>query len=277
MLRSILLTDQSPHLTYDSAFSHYTTTDKSVTAHFANGTSATGSLLVGAEGIRSKVASQLVGEPASPTVMDIRCIYGKTPLTPDLDKELHATARKGANFLVDRKDGHQIVMVEETMRFHHPEAPQDYVFWAFAANKEVFGEVDFLHGSNAETSPANVVERLTAKWHPSLKCIVDHQDKSQTAHLPLRSSSTQGAVVWPTDRRVTTLGDAIHCMPPTGGQGANLAMRDAAVLGMALSQSEAHPEGGWSVETIRAYEDKMRYNVGEIVGLAVIAARRIFY
>jgi 2-polyprenyl-6-methoxyphenol hydroxylase-like FAD-dependent oxidoreductase len=59
-------------------------------------------------------------------------------------------------------------------------------------------------------------------------------------------------------------------MPPTGGQGANAAMYDAALLGRILGSSEGNE--GWDVETIGLYEKAMRYNIGDVVGLACVGA-----
>lgn len=54
---------------------------------------------------------------------------------------------------------------------------------------------------------------------------------------------------------VTLLGDAIHNMPPTGEEGANMALRDAEVLRSALrcSQDGHHPLGSALTE----YENQM--------------------
>ena len=275
MLRSILLTSQAPHMTYESAFTHYTTTKDSVTAHFANGTSATGSLLVGADGVRSKVAAQLVGEVASPKELPYRIVYGKTPLTVDLDDSLHHTLKKGTSFVTDTTaTGHAILMVMESMRFSHgPDlnTPDDYIFWALVVKDALFDTFDEALAKN----PGGIAKHLTSGWRPEIKCIIDNQDLTQTASLRMRTSNQEGATPWPTNRRVTLLGDAIHCMPPTGGQGANLAMRDGATLGLALSFDKPGSEIGWSVDTIRQYEAMMRYNQGDIVGMACIGIRRI--
>lgn len=270
VLRTILLTTQTPHITFDSAFTSYTLSSESVTAHFANGTSVTGCLLVGADGIRSKVAAQLIGNSAAPLDLGMRVIYGKTVLTPEVEEVLHPTLQRGASFVVDTtSEGRKLLMVLESMRFHHPLAPENYVFWALAAGKEVFG----IEGDGAGLF--EVTSRLTKAWDPSIRIIIEKQAKDQTASLPLRSSNTESTVTWQTERRVSVLGDAIHCMPPTGGQGANSALYDAALLGTALKDSYQGELSGWSAETIRKYEEAMRYNIGDIVGMACIGAQKL--
>lgn len=276
VLRSILLTGQSPHITYDSAFTSYDLTPDSVTAHFANGTSVNGSLLVGADGVRSKVASQLIGDLAAPHDLGFRIIYGKTPLNPEIAEALHPTMRKGVSFVTDTTpEGYKLLLVLETMRFTHDDPPDNYIFWTLSAQKEAFGEDDTtLIASQGE--PAAIISiRLTAEWDPRIRIILDKQDVDQTAVLRMASSSLDGPPRWQTDRRVTVLGDAIHCMPPTGGQGANSAMYDGALLGMALGDASEDGADGWSSETVQGYEDAMRYNIGDIVGLASIGAAKL--
>lgn len=83
---SILLASQEHLITYDSLFESYSVTPEGVIAKFANGTTASGSLLVGADGINSKVAAQLVGDTAAPLDLGLRIIYGKTPLSPEVEE-----------------------------------------------------------------------------------------------------------------------------------------------------------------------------------------------
>jgi 2-polyprenyl-6-methoxyphenol hydroxylase-like FAD-dependent oxidoreductase len=90
----------------------------------------------------------------------------------------------------------------------------------------------------------------------------------------MTTSSPSGAPYWESDSRVTVLGDAVHCMPPTGGQGANTALHDAALLGLMLGQASGAGDD-WSKEVVGRYEDGMRKNVGDVVGLACIAAKGI--
>jgi 2-polyprenyl-6-methoxyphenol hydroxylase-like FAD-dependent oxidoreductase len=73
-----------------------------VTAHFANGTSAIGSLLVGADGVRSKVAAQFIGDHTAPLDLGVRIMYGKTLLKSNVEEALHPTLKKGVSFVTSR-------------------------------------------------------------------------------------------------------------------------------------------------------------------------------
>jgi 2-polyprenyl-6-methoxyphenol hydroxylase-like FAD-dependent oxidoreductase len=273
VLRSLLLTDQSSLITYESAFTSYTTSPTSVTAHFANGTFAIGSLLVGADGVRSKVAAQLIGDLAEPQDLGYRIAYGKTYLTPEVEQRLHPSLQKGVSCVTDTTaKGHRLFLVLEAMRFTRSGATEDYMFWAMAAKKEAFDEEDEKLLAMQGQAAADLSLGLTAKWDPRIQIIFDKQAVNETAVLRVLGSNPEHTAAWRTDRRVTVLGDAIHCMPPTGGQGANSAIYDAALLGMALGQAAEDGHGGWSVETIGSYEDAMRYNIGDVVGLACIGA-----
>ena len=273
VLRSVLLTSQSTHITYEAAFSSYTLLPDSATAHFADGTSVRGSLIVGADGTRSKVAAQLIGESAAPLDLGRRIIYGKTPLHP-IETEIHPTLRQGTSFVNGSVDGHTVLSVLEAMRFTHPGAPENYMFWTLSTSRDVFGDEDAAArlGPDGDAA-AKLALRITAHWDPHIRVIFEQQTADQTAVLPMSSSNPDGPPAWPTERRVTVLGDAVHGMPPTGGQGANSAMHDAALLGAALGGSAERD--GWRTETIRAYEEAMRYNIGDVVGLACIGVKHL--
>lgn len=275
VLRSILLEGQNPYITYDATFTRYSIEPTGVAAHFADGSQVQGSLLVGADGTRSKVASQLVGAAASPRDLGLRLIYGKTPLTRELESALLPTLQKGIAFVTDTRDNNRLLLVMEPMRFHHQRAPQNYIFWGLAGVKKLFENDDEVFNSIEVETPADRATRLTSGWDNRIKIIIENQLVDQTALLGMSGSDPEGPVIWPTDRRVTLLGDAIHCMPPTGGQGANSAVIDAATLGGILSSAEQCEGGGWSIETVRDYEDAMRYNIGDIVGMACIGASKI--
>jgi 2-polyprenyl-6-methoxyphenol hydroxylase-like FAD-dependent oxidoreductase len=66
---------------------------------------------------------------------------------------------------------------------------------------------------------------------------------------------------------VALLGDSIHNMPPTGGLGANLALRDADVLTDMLVRA-AHNSGTSMTDAIGEYETRMREYANAAVGLS---------
>jgi 2-polyprenyl-6-methoxyphenol hydroxylase-like FAD-dependent oxidoreductase len=75
-----------------------------------------------------------------------------------------------------------------------------------------------------------------------------------------------------TPSRVTVLGDAVHGMPPTGGNGASTALRDAALLTRQLTRT-ARGELPL-LDAIGKYEAEMREYGFEAVDLAMKTLRQ---
>ncbi|ORY25551.1 hypothetical protein BCR39DRAFT_543982 [Naematelia encephala] len=196
-LRSVLLTSQSSHITYDSAFTSYTISPDSVTAHFADGTTATGSILVGADGVRSRVAAQLIGDLAAPRDLGLRLVYGKTPLTSEVEESLHPTLREGVSFVVDTTpDGQRVTLVLESMRFTHAGAPDNYIFWALCSTQEAFGENDAVLLASQGDAAAQISARITNKWDDRIRVIFEKQAVDQTAVLRMTTSNPAGPPMW---------------------------------------------------------------------------------
>jgi 2-polyprenyl-6-methoxyphenol hydroxylase-like FAD-dependent oxidoreductase len=92
----------------------------------------------------------------------------------------------------------------------------------------------------------------TADWHPAIQELFAQADPDMFFPIAIRASERVGA--WPSGP-VTLLGDAIHAMPPTGGVGANTALRDAATL---ASELMAAARGDTSLtDAVGAYERVM--------------------
>jgi len=83
-------------------------------------------------------------------------------------------------------------------------------------------------------------------WAPELRRLIEQAD---SALVPRRVYALPVRHDWPRTRGVTLLGDAAHLMSPFAGEGANLAMIDAADLGLALAAHPGDPE-----RALAAYE-----------------------
>jgi 2-polyprenyl-6-methoxyphenol hydroxylase-like FAD-dependent oxidoreductase len=94
-----------------------------------------------------------------------------------------------------------------------------------------------------------IVVGATTEWHPTVRDLVAYADVDTFFPITIRASEPVDA--WQSGP-VTLLGDAIHTMPPTGGVGANTALRDAATL-----SSELLSGGRPLIDAIAAYERVM--------------------
>jgi 2-polyprenyl-6-methoxyphenol hydroxylase-like FAD-dependent oxidoreductase len=82
-LRQVLMTGLEDVITFGKVFTHFDRhTDGTVTAHFADGSSATGDLLVGADGAGSRVRRQYLPQ-ARQEDTGIIAIAGKLLITPE--------------------------------------------------------------------------------------------------------------------------------------------------------------------------------------------------
>jgi salicylate hydroxylase len=246
-LRQILLSGLEDSVHFDKRFTHYQETpDGRVTAFFDDGTNATGDLLVGSDGGRSRVRAQLL--PTTQTVATgTVAIMGKLALTEDVRRLLipgrfdGATSVLGprghAMFAAIHERGNGANQAFQALGDQHNAASDrdggllfddlsDYLFWALIARQEKYpfrNEPQQLDGAALQTVALAMIEG----WHPHLQQLVRQADPATIICKPLYSS--QPIKQWATGR-VTLLGDAIHSMPPTRGIGGNTALRDAQLL-----------------------------------------------
>ena len=103
-----------------------------------------------------------------------------------------------------------------------------------------------LNASSAEALKAGLADYF-ADWSESLLHLIRKSDADVTPRpiyaLPVGHR-------WEHRRGVTLLGDAAHLMSPFGGDGANLAMRDAADLAQALTTEDDWKAAVQNVEDV---------------------------
>ena len=256
------------NITYDKSFSRYEETSSGITAYFADGSTAEGGLLIGADGRFSRVRQQFLPE------LDIqdtgmRCLYGKTPLTLDLRAAgLHPDAGKRMSFVKDRSRPEILVMGFEPISFPHRDelksldynVPPDYLFWALSCAPRPLGLDPAT--THVDLSPEDSEKRaleVSEHWDPSLRTIITHQAAGSTSAFSITCAASDfGNQTWEPNAKVTLLGDAVHPMAPTGS-GAVMALTDARALCQMLVTE------GQSRDAIGRYEDGMRKEASKAI------------
>lgn len=232
--REALLSGLEEHVFFGKSLEQYTIHPDKVTISFADGTTEDGSLLVGADGVRSQVRKQYL--PSFQGLdTGMRIIFGKTPSTPEFLAKLEEEYRHGMSLVLDPEDASQPCVLFESINFPYaeevtePQLPDPYMYWVLCTQSS---QLPISREKSWHTGPqesADLSRKLANSWSPSLRAIFDMQDTSQSAIRSILSAMPEIAP-WEPSSRVTLLGDAIHVMPPTGAMGANTALRDAADL-----------------------------------------------
>ncbi|KAI4127273.1 MAG: hypothetical protein LQ338_003277 [Usnochroma carphineum] len=280
VLRKILQEGLKGDISYGKQLKSYITTEDGVVAMFADGCTEEGALLVGADGVRSAVRRQYLPKH-QPLDTNGTCIYGKTPLTPELMERFPARAVRWMTLVLDRTPMTQTLDVDETpltlllepIRFqkneHRDKMPMDYIYWVLIARTGVFGREpgELLRLDGRES--ANLSLALTEEWHPSFRALLELQDTAQSSTLRV-ASANPNIVPWQPTERVTLLGDAIHVMSPCGGVGAVTALRDAALLSKVIS------EDGITAESIGKYESEMRVYARQGIERSFFGGKKMF-
>ncbi|MCP3757271.1 FAD-dependent monooxygenase [Streptomyces sp. TBY4] len=197
-----------------------------VTAHFADGRSASGDILIGADGFNSAVRRHLVG--------------------PEQAQDSGYLIRLGI------------------VPFRHPCFTTGAVrhYWG---RGQRFGLIDIGHGrcywwstmSTPDDPPApghvkHALGRAYEDWAEEVRAVIEATP--QTDILTVPSYDRVFLERWG-DGPVTLLGDAAHPMLTTLAQGAGLAMEDAVVLARTLAESATADD---PVRALRAYEERRR-------------------
>lgn len=242
------------------------TSSHPVSVHFADGSSASGTLLVGADGNHSPIRKQLVPHHEIFDAQGV-CLYGRTYLTPALLEKLNPGLQRGLNVVRDTAPAIQQIIFDSELpismfveRLHfpqrsssHPELPEDYMYWSMLIPSKLLGFTEpMVSNTYNSNTPKQLGTMLTGEWHDSIRCLIELQDASFAAKLRIISSSLPLSK-WESSPYVTLVGDAIHVMSPAGGVGAATAIKDASVLTKALTG--AH---GISLSSVKAYEAEMR-------------------
>ncbi|MQY11606.1 5-methylphenazine-1-carboxylate 1-monooxygenase [Streptomyces sp. RB5] len=262
-LRGILLAGLGGVVRFGRTFTRLERHDDGrVTAYFTDGTTDTGDVLVAADGVNSTVRAQVRPDDAA-TDLGVRGILSRTPRDKAIAAGLPEFMRDRFVYVIGG-DGCHLGLMPMVFREQPSEAaaqlspglelhdPGDYYMSVFSVHRENLGLPDDIFFAMTGEELRDFALERTAAWHPDLKGVFAHAEPEETHPVSLRA--TLPVTAWDTGP-VVPLGDAVHTMPPTGGVGANTALRDAAGLTAALVRVD---RGEVSLaQAVAGYQERM--------------------
>jgi FAD-dependent urate hydroxylase len=197
---------------------------QSVRAGFADGSTARGDLLIGADGRGSVVRDQIWdGDPAELTGWGTW--QGVSPVPIDI------TASHRSVLFVGRAGSCGLMPAGEGL-----------LQWWF--------DQRWAPGRPAPASPVATLRDRFGDWAAPVRKVLDVITDDETGFFPHYRHAVPA--VWGTGR-MTVIGDAAHSMPPTRAQGANQALEDAWAMAAAL-RGAGDVAGDGVAGALRSYE-----------------------
>ncbi len=182
-MRALLLLGIEGSVKFGKTFPKYDVAESGVTAFFSDGTSETGTLLVGAEGVTSAVRKQLLPHHRYVDT-NSRVLYGNTLITPELEGRFAPEAMKGVITVI--QDSTPLTLFLEPTRFLNDvfvesqgriAKAENYIYWVLSGHADNMGlsESDFLslNCKQAADLTLNKVDREVAPIFPLLVRVTD--------------------------------------------------------------------------------------------------------
>jgi 2-polyprenyl-6-methoxyphenol hydroxylase-like FAD-dependent oxidoreductase len=237
------------NINWDKHATHIDEADDSVTISFSDGTSATGDVLVGADGVHSFVRRHLLGSEDRLSTIPIGYVAGEPTLNKE-EYERQFELGRSAYLLTNSKKAlrmfaglnsiagdtltakyYWVIGWDDPAAAHEP-------YWTQSASRQQLYDRGLELSQQFDLDPKlTEIVRLT-KPEDMMAPPIIMRDMVLT-DLP--------------NRRVTLVGDAAHPMTPFRGEGGNNALQDSLNLARAIAKSEPSK----ILASVKEYQDEM--------------------
>lgn len=225
-----LARERGAEVVYDKQLVDAASTGDGVRATFADGTTATGDLLVGCDGIHSPVRTIIDPDARRPRYVPVLNVGGYIP-----------------GFTVDVPEREFRMQFGTRCFFAWMPAPDGGTVWF--ANPPMAREPErgVLSGKSDAEWRRWLHELMEGDVGPAHEII-------EAAHGPLIGWATYDMPVvehWHNGRDTIIIGDAAHATAPSAGQGASMALEDAVILAKCLRDCADAPAAFATFESLR--------------------------
>lgn len=226
------------NIQFEKRLKSLTQTDAGVSLRFEDGSEATFDVVVGADGIHSRVRSALFGEekPRFTGVVSFRSV-------------------------VPTERVKHVPEIEAFTKWWGPNPQSQIVTFPLNQGRETFvfattGQDSWHEESWTSEGDVNELRGFYKDFHADARALLEACDSTLKSALYEREPLPQWSV-----GTVTLLGDACHPMLPFMAQGAGMAIEDAVVLGRALAGVSDRAQ---AVDALRRYEKTRQERTAKI-------------
>ncbi|KAI1378166.1 putative monooxygenase [Hypoxylon crocopeplum] len=209
-----------------------------VRVRFQDGMTATGDILVGADGVNSIVREHVLQRPNKETLRTVPAaiIIGETTMSGELFKHQLSL---GHSCYVNAGPGNYYVFVGLSQV--NPDGKSGKYYWFFIGDDADVGNEDHWLRSASQSEKLEHVIKTTSTLKPVFTEVIKSTTPSGIREIPIivRDAEIHDLPVG----RITLLGDSVHPMTPFRGEGGVHALRDALNLGKVLGQLRSNDSG----------------------------------
>lgn len=194
-------------------------------------------LVVGADGIRSKLRQLLIGEKVTPLrYLDCIVILGICPL--DSLKNLNSELLDGSTVFQTANGNERIYMMPYN---------ENNIMWQLSFPIPE-NEAKTLSTKGQEALKKEAIKRT--QWHSPIPEIIEATSDINISGYPVYDRTLLSSKLLENAENITLIGDAAHPMSPFKGQGANQALLDALSLARDITKG-CKPNSQWQTFGIR--------------------------